>query len=531
MNIHVTKAQENNNPRGTSEQTSKSRDNKSAVLFADNRPETFEFMKFARISNENPTSNQAVQLKAMAKNYVAQNLITVQKKKNTKFSFRENSTPSNKPVQLKKIVISAEGDEREEEDDYRLIHGEKLKFDQEKRSSLDKKLSDRNKPTPKVGISNRPGLGYDESVFTKGKENIEPTSLPHGFKGLDYVPKTNPGYERSLEIAESEKTKVQKARKPENAACDLSSLDGLFIPGGQDRDKIGSVEQTTRNDYEQSLVKEARSIGMPTLAVCGGSRAFAKAFGGKEANLSKAQQKIHKQGTDKQSHELKFPASNSILGDASPTKGTLDKINSTHEKVADLSSVNMLPPSSKGLRASEPELRVTATDENNNIEGFETSYGAPMVGVTSHPEAIYRGSGDRDAATPDAQKWSDNIFKGYAQSMETYSNKKAVNAEIRSKSKPEGYDKIGESTDTQKLHKEGFSMSKLGKSKADKNRQEKPEVYAKWKGKRNWQKLLELRMITLEEAEEMRKQVLKSKEIKKQNFLSGNRDRERPERY
>lgn len=517
MYLQTDKTRNHKHHRNTNPASQRRRAGESTFQFADDRPANTAHIKTQEIVNKSPQAKQTAQLQSMADEFASQQSHTVHN--------------AERPIQRVKTVISADLNEREEDDDYQLLPSENLKHDPEKRALLDTFFHQRQQPTPEVGISNRPGLGFDASVFTKGAEDIEPTSLPHGFEPQAYVPKSSPDYEKSLEQAATEKNRVQGARKPENAASDLSAVDGLFIPGGQDRDSEGSNEQTTRHAYEQALVKEARSIGMPTLAVCGGSRAFAKAFGAQETRLSKSQRRIHKQKTSSQAHGLSFPEPHSILGGASPTPGTLDQINSTHEKIADLSTVDMLPTSSIGIDTPEQELRVTATDEANNPEGFETRYGAPMVGVTSHPEAIYRGSGDRAAATSDAQEWSDNIFKAYQQSMQTYANKKQVNAELRSRSQPEGFEEIGESVDLHALHTEGFMQSKLGNSLAKRNRQAKPDVYKKWLSKRNWQKLLSLRMITPEEAETIRQEVLAHKAAKKEYFLAGRPGHEPPERY
>ena len=499
-------------PQKKKEVRSNSQELKNApgtVGFFDNRPEALRQLELQK-TIANSTVQRSFQLKTDAL-----------------FS-------SSQPVQLVKTIINSEGHEEEKDDDYVLASDEHLKHDPEKREVIDAGLADRLETVPKVGISNRPGLGFDESVFglpENHKAPIETGSLPHGFEGLDYVPRGHPDYENAQEKAAVEKEKVQDSRNPENAASDLCSVDGLFIPGGQDRDETGSAEQTTRDAYEQALVKEARNIGMPTLAVCGGSRAFAKAFGAGEKRLGKAGRRIHKKSTNTQAHGLLFPEEHSLLGKSTPTPGVLDSINSTHEKIADLSTVKQLPPSSRGLRPAESELVLTATDQTDarNPEGFETRHGAPMIGVTSHPEAIYRGSGDRAAATPDARVWSDNIFKGYRQSMQTYNHKKTLHAEIRSRRDPEGHEGIRDKVNLKGLHTEGFTVSKLGKAMAQRNRQAKPQVYAKWRGKRNWQKLLSLKMITLEEAELMRQEVLDRKVAKKRYFDAGRPGHERPD--
>lgn len=421
------------------------------------------------------------------------------------------------PVAQRVKTILRQGRETEVADDYLLEQGERLPFDARRRGKIDKALgvSRGLMPKPQVGISNRPGLGYDSSVFTLAHNQVQPSSLPPGFEPLPYVPKTDPGFELSQQRAELEKTGVQQARDPRSVKDHLDGVSGLFIPGGQDRDKEGSPEKLTRQAYEQALVREARLRGLPTLAVCGGSRAFVGGFGGSEQALaSKAQIKTHDQRTDSQAHGLVFPDRHTLVGSASPQVGRLDKINSTHKKVAATQNGRLTGvPELRGTRRVvneqgvtlqsplEPELVVTALDdEHQTPEGFETRYGAPMMGITSHPEAIYRGSTDRQSATPDAQTWSDNLFKGFEQSMRAYGGKQAVNQAIVS-----------------------------GQPAAERARRADPALYAKWRGKRNWQKLRQLGMITEPEAQAIRDEVALHRRQKSDHFRLGRPGRERPD--
>ena len=424
------------------------------------------------------------------------------------------ATPGAAVVQRVKTVLR-QGLATEQADDYVLQSGERLPFDARRRTAIDQALgrSHGQLPQPQVGISNRPGLGYDSSIFTLQHDQVLPSSLPPGFDPLPQVPKSDPGYPQSLLDAETEKTRVQQARDPGSVKDHLDGVNGLFIPGGQDRDKDGSPEKITRQAYEQALVKEARLRGLPTLAVCGGSRAFVGGFGGSEQALSsKAQIKTHDQRTDSQAHGLVFPDRHTLVGSASPQVGTLDKINSTHKKVAAtqngrLTGVPDLPATRKVVNDQgvvlqsplEPELVVTALDaEHQTPEGFETRYGAPMMGITSHPEAIYRGSGDRASATPDARIWSDKLFTGFEQSMRAYGGKQAVNQAIVS-----------------------------GQPAAERARRAQPAVYAKWRGKRNWQKLRQLGMITEPEAQAIRDEVALHRRQKADHFRQGRPGRER----
>ncbi len=301
------------------------------------------------------------------------------------------------------------------------------------RARLDSALHKRVIPQPTVGISNRPGFGYDTSVFTNGKAApITPTSLPPGFKPLPESVKNG-----STE-AEAEKTRVQEARDPKAVAKHLANVHGLFIPGGQDREADNSVEKTGREEYEQALIYAARQRGLPVLAVCGGSRCLARGFGGKEQLLSEEDQQLHDKGkAEIPAHPIEVRPSTIIGGARAKGASTkISSVNSTHVKVVahnkgekpqqtSLSDINRLPNGT-------PELTLSAIDPTGNPEGFETTHGAPIVGVTSHPEALFRhGKAREQFGHADAIDFSDRLFKGFAQSMQTYAARPGINEQVR----------------------------------------------------------------------------------------------------
>jgi len=374
-------------------------------------------------------------------------------------------------------------------------------YNAEVRKDIDEQLAKRQRPTPTVGISNRPGFGYDASIFAKGptldKQHaaVKSTSLPHGpgeqaFQPLPQEPKPSDDEIQQREVAVqaargaavAQTKKVTAAKEAtelfgalpffapddeveqgaeERALTELSNAHGLYIPGGQDITTKTETEPESRDAYEQQLIREARLRGMPTLAVCGGSRALAKGFGAKEADLTKAEQKVHsKQGkvgvpsTAVPAHPIRLPDPHSLLGGAAPvTDATttpkaranqISQVNSTHKKVVAhtksdqdgtvLSPVEQLAP--RGEHGTkEPALRVTATDDTGKPEGFEAPYGAPMIGVTSHPEALYGSNSSRapfsEQGHGDAITWSDNLFKGFSQSMQAYAGRQELNTIIK----------------------------------------------------------------------------------------------------
>ena len=327
--------------------------------------------------------------------------------------------------------------------------------------------------TPVVGVSNRPAFGYDSYVLG-GQGHMKPSSLPGGFEAPDRKERAKLSKREAQRLEAEEKSNVQEARrdrliplrekasvKGENSVAtetekvsdelhltdaakrELDAVHGLYIPGGQDYDE-SDVE--TRVPYEQAMIREARNRGMPTLAICGGSRVLAGAYGGEPQCLSSESSKLHQHHkTQVMAHPLRFPNPSTLLGSALPDG--VDKMNSTHEKIVkydphtmELNPINKLPQPGRKVGEelpAETEMMISATgpvshkDGRQQPEGFETRYGAPIAGITSHPEAIYGSRGARDQATTKGKAWADSLFAGFQQSMKTYAAKQRVNDEIR----------------------------------------------------------------------------------------------------
>ncbi len=289
-------------------------------------------------------------------------------------------------------------------------------------------------PSPTVAISYRGAFGYDKGAFEKGTTKASAASVPPGFQapGRDDPPIRQPLF---------------GARKPEMAGTHLREVkaSGLYIPGGQDA-VDDALEEKTREDYEQALIRNARNTGLPTLGICGGSRCLARGFGAQGVELSDDDKAVHnRRGTAAMAHPLKFPDPHTILGSAA-RRGTVDSINSTHQKIVSYREVDTkqvaqdaarppkveLSPVNRLDATGETELSVSAQSPEGHPEGFETRYGAPMIGVTSHPEAIHgASSAARDAATDQGREWSDNVFKAFEQSMRTHAARQEVNRALR----------------------------------------------------------------------------------------------------
>lgn len=352
-------------------------------------------------------------------------------------------------------------------------------FDVAKRARLDALLRSRPRPLPVIGVSNRPAFGYDSSALgsrlATGRSLMQPVSLPGGFEPLGRDASKRDEAVRKAEVQEARGRRLVPLRERgavaelgsgeeresdrldlhERARAELDAVSGLYIGGGQDFDP---EDQPTRLPYERALIREARNRGMPTLAICGGSRVLAQEFGGCAVDLPPESRGLHQRHkTQIPAHGLTFPSpaavveeneaeprvwrtAGSILGGAAPERPpgetrSIDAINSTHEKVVghaggELSPINQLPGVRTGPRS---ELMISALGPDGHPEGFETRHGAPIVGVTSHPEAIFGTRGAREEASAQGRGWSDRVLAGFAQAADAYAARQEVNRELRAR--------------------------------------------------------------------------------------------------
>ena len=322
--------------------------------------------------------------------------------------------------------------------------------------------------SPVVGVSHRPGHGYDlHALQSSLGTRIHTTSSPPELSA------TKPKDSRSV-VRRNEQESVQarrellqgydpvKKRLPPNLVKHLEGVDGLYIPGGQDILSDVKDARESRLAYEAAALDVARQRGIPVLAICGGSRRLAAAYGVPEVDLTEYGEGIHnKRGTAEMAHGLSFPNPHSVLGGAKSGTGrmtSVDSINSTHSKVVGVERERVVFPWStpeltnvervdvlhhnpvlfgSGMQRFEkrsvPLLEVTALEPTHRTpEGFETAFGAPHIGVTSHPEAIAGGSGKAvSAASGQAKTWSHHVMDSFQQSVQTYQRRRLVNAQIR----------------------------------------------------------------------------------------------------
>lgn len=222
---------------------------------------------------------------------------------------------------------------------------------------------------------------------------------------------------------------------------DLADIDLIYIPGapaanstqiatssdpvskaeeeGFARPKKGFAEDEhmSRSAYEVRLIEMARTRGIPVLAICAGSWRLLEAYGGKVRTLPVGQREQHKakrpEDTWKISHGVKI-RKRTLLHDMIRHKG-LSGTNSTHWAVAAETPGRRLV--SSGREDPNRMIDVVARTAGlkpgvNTVEGFETRFGVPHVGVQWHPETNLPDMPGFGAASKEQRSAAAGLFKG-----------------------------------------------------------------------------------------------------------------------
>lgn len=149
-------------------------------------------------------------------------------------------------------------------------------------------------------------------------------------------------------------------------------------------------EYQNRSDYEQKLVTFARNHGIPVLGVCGGSWQLYRNFGGTTVLLNSEQYENHaKKMSDNDAHSVTAEPETMLAG----IMGTNPiSVNSTHWASISIDDF------ASGMRRLFGELidcdrliDISAFENGNSPEAFETRYGVPMMGIQWHPETFLPG--------------------------------------------------------------------------------------------------------------------------------------------
>lgn len=201
-----------------------------------------------------------------------------------------------------------------------------------------------------------------------------------------------------------------KGQIPDIIADSTQERGLLIIPGRSHKDA-----DKEREGHEKELLANAIRRGQPVLAICGGARRLWGMFGGRsnavKDHLYSSMPYILASGAvanNKQIHRIHI-IPNSILSAGMygkmPEIKTL-MVNSIHWEAPDADPVyltvsdrendktqTMLEISARSVLTEDIAVKNRKGNElqpqSNTVEGFETRYGAPLIGVQWHPEAYY----------------------------------------------------------------------------------------------------------------------------------------------
>jgi gamma-glutamyl-gamma-aminobutyrate hydrolase PuuD len=224
---------------------------------------------------------------------------------------------------------------------------------------------------------------------------------------------------------------------------ELKNMDLLVIPGGphanatqipvvgqsvaKEAQGSSAVYAGARAKSELDLIEQARTLGMPILALCGGSWRLVQNYGGSTVELAAVDangkllihgsnpqaQSRHAANMDNVKTEFKHPLSikpGSLLEDATgraqkPGSKPLPPMqaNSVHWAAVRTQVMGSRP----GLPAQPFEvvpnnmLRMSAKDPSTlaTSEAVESQHGAPVIGVQWHPEYQLPVNGGKQAAS------------------------------------------------------------------------------------------------------------------------------------
>jgi putative glutamine amidotransferase len=152
-------------------------------------------------------------------------------------------------------------------------------------------------------------------------------------------------------------------------------------------------EFTSREKYELQLIKYAKKLGMPILAVCAGSWRVLESYGGETVKLPKDDIDNHYNSSNlwSISHPLNVP-NDSLLNHIMKIENK-DKIevNSTHWAAANISNGKFVK---NNLSNQDPNdsLSILALEGDKWVEAFCNKFGHPVLALQWHPESYLPGN-------------------------------------------------------------------------------------------------------------------------------------------
>ena len=181
----------------------------------------------------------------------------------------------------------------------------------------------------------------------------------------------------------------------------LSRVDGLLLTGGEDvdpslygQDRIDEcgASNTARDNTEIALIRAARQLRKPLLAICRGPQVLNVALGGTlyQDIPSQIPDALPHNPRDQRSarvHEVNVEPESMIARAVGDTRLSVNSLH--HQSVRDVA----------------PGLRVTATSPDGVVEGVESADDEWWVmGIQWHPEEM------NDAPEP----WDRGLFRAFA---------------------------------------------------------------------------------------------------------------------
>ena len=222
--------------------------------------------------------------------------------------------------------------------------------------------------------------------------------------GGNHRVRLNSAYITALENAGIIPVIVPPLKSEDAALAILSRVDGLLLTGGEDvepslygQDRIDEcgVSNSARDNTEISLIRAAKQLRKPLLAICRGPQVLNVALGGTlyqdiPSQIPDALEHNPKDSRSARVHEVNVEPGSMIANAVGDTRLS---VNSLHHQ---------------GLRDIAPALRVTATSPDGVIEGVESADDDWWVmGIQWHPEEM------NDSPEP----WDRGIFKAFAERL------------------------------------------------------------------------------------------------------------------
>ncbi|HEY8166973.1 MAG TPA: gamma-glutamyl-gamma-aminobutyrate hydrolase family protein [Gemmatimonadaceae bacterium] len=214
----------------------------------------------------------------------------------------------------------------------------------------------------------------------------------------------NSAYVTSLENAGLIPIVVPPLRSPDAVRAVVEAVDGVLLTGGEDVDpalygqapheKLGTVNRV-RDETEIALVKAARSLRKPVLAICRGPQLLNVALGGTliqdiPSCVPNALPHYPEAERGERTHEVSIEEGSRV---ASAIGATNVRVNSLHHQ-------SILEPA--------PDLIVTARAPDGIIEAVETrDRNWWVMAVQWHPEEM------NDSPEP----WDRGLFHAFAEQL------------------------------------------------------------------------------------------------------------------